>query len=61
MKKIEINRFTKNHKNEQRDKADTVFLKLYAKRRGRYKSWDSIDCKTYPLDIENKQKLIINK
>ena len=37
-----------------KDKANTVFLKLYAKRRGKYKSWNSLNAETYPKDIENK-------
>ena len=37
-----------------KDKANTVFLKLYAKRRGKYKGWNSLNAETYPKDIENK-------
>ncbi len=37
-----------------KDKANTVFLKLYAKRRGKYKDWNSLNAETYPKDIENK-------
>ena len=53
MKKIEINKSTKDQKNEPRDKADTVFLKLYAKRRGRYKGWSEVISETYPRGTEN--------
>jgi len=29
-----------------KDKANTVFLKLYVKRRGKYKDWNSLATKT---------------
>ena len=34
----------------QRDKASTVFLKLYAKRRGKYKGWSDVRAETLPID-----------
>jgi len=37
-----------------KDKANTVFLKLYAKRRGKYKSWDTINSETYPSEIKGE-------
>ncbi|UCH65561.1 MAG: hypothetical protein JSW63_00045 [Ignavibacterium sp.] len=35
-----------------RDKATIVFTKLYAKKRGKYKGWNSIEAKT--LDVTDK-------
>ena len=46
--KTKIDQSVKKQKNEQRDKATTVFLKLYAKRKGKYKDWDSINSEIYP-------------
>jgi len=40
-----------------KDKANTVFLKLYAKRRGKYKGWDQVSSETYPLENEIKPKV----
>ncbi len=41
-----------------KDKANTVFLKLYAKRRGKYKGWSDVISETYipsdKSDIRNK-------
>jgi hypothetical protein len=31
---------------KQRDKATTVFTKLYAKRKGKYTGWNSLEAKT---------------
>ena len=33
-----------------KDKATTVFTKLYAKRRGKYKSWSDVRAETLPSD-----------
>jgi hypothetical protein len=52
MKKIKNNPSVKDHNNEQRDKANTVFLKLYAKRRGKYKDWSDVRAETYPVTKE---------
>jgi len=41
-----------------KDKANTVFLKLYAKRRGKYKGWSDVRAETLPsdkLDIRSKE------
>jgi hypothetical protein len=34
------------------DKANVVFLKLYAKRRGKYKGWSDVRAETLPITIE---------
>jgi len=39
---------------KQRDKATTVFTKLYAKRRGKYKGWNSLDAKTMQTDDKSE-------
>ena len=57
MKKIKNNPSVKDHNNEQRDKATTVFTKLYAKRKGKYKDWSEARSETLPsdkLDMEIK-------
>jgi len=37
-----------------KDKANTVFLKLYAKRRGKYKGWSDVRAETLPITKEIK-------
>jgi hypothetical protein len=54
MKKIKNNQSIKDHNNEQRDKATTVFLKLYAKRKGKHKEWSDVRAETYPIAKEIK-------
>ncbi len=58
--KIKIDR-TKEQiidRQKQRDKATTVFTKLYAKRKGKYTGWNSLEAKTFgesdKSDIEIK-------
>ena len=40
-----------------KDKANTVFLKLYAKRKGKYKGWSEVSAETYPIENEIKAKV----
>ena len=35
---------------DKKDKATTVFLKLYAKRRGKYTGWNAVKGETLPID-----------
>ena len=36
--------------NKPKDKANTVFLKLLAKRRGKYEGWSDVRAETLPSD-----------
>jgi len=55
MKKLEINKSVRDLKDTQRDKATSVFWKLYAKRKGKYKDWNSLGAKT--LGVSDKSDI----
>ena len=50
--KIDKSKEQLDKKDRTRDKASTVFLKLYAKRKGKYKGWDSINSEIYQIKAE---------
>jgi hypothetical protein len=55
MKKNKTSQSTVDQK-DNKDKATTVFLKLYAKRRGKYTGWNSLKAETLPIENEIKPK-----
>jgi hypothetical protein len=56
MKKIK-NDPLNDQRDKSMDKANVVFLKLYAKRRGKYKGWSDVRAETLPGENEIKPKI----